>query len=171
VSLKVLRDIFAGDARRQGERAPAGVINPACTEAELAKQDEHMQRYLRCSLPASYANLLREFGGMATMGTSLCGLDEPNGRDAGSWRRKGIIHATLTWIRLKDPKEPFIIPWVVIGENHFETFVISRDGKRFCAFDTAGRSRLPTTELASLDALLCSLLDSMIRSVRPTIVG
>src|SRR3954469_18999345 len=100
--LKVLRAIFMESAMRRGADCASGRVNPPWTEAELAQQDEHTQRYLHCSLPVCYANLLREFGGMEAKGTWLCGADEPNGQDAGRWPRKGIIHATLSWVVLQD---------------------------------------------------------------------
>jgi hypothetical protein len=170
--LKILRALFAEDVRRMGEAMAIGRISAPYTEAELARHDEHMQRHLHCSLPVCYANLLREFGGARTMGTWLCGMDEPNDQDPGNWPVKGSIYATLSWVARHDRKEVFTSPWIVIGESDVETFAISRDGKRFGAFDTAGgASKLPRTEPGSLDALLCLAMDGMIRAARPTIVG
>ena len=82
--LKVLRAIFAEDVRRDGEAMSIGGVSRPTTEAELAGQNEHMKRYLRCTLPACYADVLREFGGMGTMGSVLYGIDEPTDADAGS---------------------------------------------------------------------------------------
>jgi hypothetical protein len=151
-----LQEVIARKKRPRDQRIGV-VLGPASTH-ELKTFDALLDKHLNCSLPAAYREFLKQHNGLGAQGTVLYRTDEANDKHMRSWPRPGIVYYSLQ--SLKDPKTS---EWIAVGEDEFESFAISRDGKRFAKID--GLPEAAQTEYDSLDAMLCAAVDQMIDRV------
>lgn len=134
-----------------------GVMLPPATSAELASVEGLLEEKLGCRLPPSYRMFLGHTNGIGTQGSVLFGTDNATDANPGDWQKKGVVYASLTWLR--DPRKS---EWIIVGENEFEVFAISRDDKRFAVL--AGGTERIVREMPSSDALICDCLERMIEA-------
>jgi len=147
------------ESRQQAGRG-VGVIAPPATAAEIDAQNGFMHQHLGVPLPQPLGALLRITRGLGTQGSVIYGNDQPEGVDAATWPKKGVIYGTLC------RKESFIDrPWLVVGENEFELFVMSPSGSEYAVRPFSG----PVVPVDSFDHLLSRAVDIMIRSNPPAI--
>jgi hypothetical protein len=149
--LEDLRTIFDS---ANTEDVTVGVLCPAATDADLAALDVLMEKMLGCRLPLSYRIFLGHTNGAGTQGSVLFGTDNASEPKPAEWEKKGVVYASLTW--LHDPRKS---DWIIVGENEFEVFAISRDDRRFAVL--AGGTEEMIREMSSMDDLLCDCLDQM----------